>query len=111
VAGGYAADEATALSHLYGAMDMRAPPALAALGRGETSVADLITAGGTVDLRPTRDAAPYFFALKRGLPGAAQQGAWVALGVGVAIGTYVGAALLHPRARPWHARGDPTTTR
>jgi len=62
-----------------------APPALAQLGRGEASVADLIAAGGTVDLRPTRDRNPYFFALERGPPRAAQLGGWGALAVGVAL--------------------------
>jgi len=62
-----------------------APPALTSLSRGETSVADLIAGGAEVDLRPTRDAAPYFFALERGLPAGVRQAAWGALWVGVAL--------------------------
>lgn len=132
VAGGYAADEAAAVQHLFAAMDPRAqppipsllirptpwpseaaiatarvaeargwallmipellaPPALAALGRGELSVADLIDGAGSVDLRPTRDAAPYFFALDRGLPTGIANAGRGALAVALAL---AGAALM-----------------
>jgi YD repeat-containing protein len=45
-----------------------APPPLARLAAGESTLDDLIAAGGGVDLRASYDRAPHFFTLARGVP-------------------------------------------
>ena len=54
------------------------PSALASLASGAADLGALIEASPDVDLRPTTDAAPFFFAFEPGVPRDAQRAGWLA---------------------------------
>lgn len=60
--------------------ELLVPATLQGLVDGSQTLAELIAAGGEVDLRPTFDDRPYFFAFEPGLPRDVQRAGWLAVG-------------------------------
>lgn len=61
------------------------PATLQGLADGSQTLAELIAAGGEVDLRPTFDDQPYFFAFEPGLPRDVRRAGWLAAGTLLAL--------------------------
>ena len=69
------------------------PPALAPLAAGESDLDALIAASPELDLRPTRDIRPFFFAFEPGVPTDARRAGALALGLLLALAAAPLAAL------------------
>ncbi len=80
------------------------PPALAPLAAGEGTLAQVIAASADVDLRPTSDARPFFFAFEPGVPRDAQRAGLLALALLLAL------TLVPPLAAPLAAQRPPLAT-
>jgi hypothetical protein len=85
-----------------------APPALQPLVDGDASLQDVIDASPAVDLRPTIDDRPYFFAFTPGVPPDVRRAGWLALAVLAAL---VAAAPLVGRATGGHTGTRPAARR
>ena len=87
--------------------DLLAPAALGELAAGALTLDGLIAASPDLDLRPTTDDRPYFFAFEPGLPRDVRLAGALALAVAAALllaAAWVGRALGHPDGAAGEAR-------